>query len=128
MIRFFSILAISSIVIVAACGGTSSDFSENVPTNSPPIVSRVDPTDAMAGDEITIFGFGFSLATPENIVMIGDVSTAATAYSLLDSPTSTEIESLTATIPDDVTAGENSVIVLVDGHVSNGDITITVTE
>ena len=127
MTRLYTILIIA--IFLVACGSSSSnDFSDNIPTNSPPIVSRVDPANASAGDEVTIFGFGFSMAVPENIVMIGDAATNATAYSLLESPTDTEIESLTAIVPDDVTAGENSVIVVVDVNISNADITITVTE
>ncbi|MBT3182824.1 MAG: hypothetical protein HN337_10020 [Deltaproteobacteria bacterium] len=126
MIRLHTIIFI--VIFLVACGGSSNEFSADVPTNSPPIVSRVDPIDAMAGDEITVFGFGFSIAGPSNIIMIGSTATNAITYSLVDSPTDTEIESLTAIIPDDAVPGDNSVIVVVDGNVSNADITLTVTE
>lgn len=113
---------------IAACGSTKgSDYGDDVPTQLPPTVSRVDPATGPVGTVITIFGFGFSMAAPDNIVIIGTTAVSATAYTLLPVPTATEIESLTATVPADAAAGANSVTVLVGENASNSDIIFTVT-
>jgi hypothetical protein len=112
-----------------SCGSSGgSGIPSDVPTGLMPVVSRVAPETAARGDEITIFGFGFSSAYTKDVVVIGNSSTSATYYDLVDDPTPEEIEYLEATIPDDAEAGENSVMVFVDGHASNADVVITVTE
>lgn len=122
--RFLIIVAILA-TLTAACG-SGGGYSSDIPTGTPPIVARVDPTAASIGDEITIFGIGFSSATPKNIVIIGAGSTSATAYNLLADPTGDEVESITATVPIGVTAGSNSIVLVVDGNVSNADVTIDI--
>lgn len=113
---------------LAACGsGDSSDFADDVPTQVTPTVSRVAPAAGKVGDTITIFGFGFSDIPPNNIVIIGGANIAATAYNLVPSPTATEIESLTATVPTGAAVGVDSVYLLVNENTSNTDITFTVT-
>lgn len=121
------IIPIAFALVIAACG-SESGISEDVPTDSPPVVSRVEPNSGPVGTEITVYGFGFSMTAPINIVIIGTSSTAATTYNLVEPPTDTEIESITATIPDDAPRGDNSVIVLVYDNSSNADITFTVTQ
>ena len=122
------ILAISVMLIALAAGcGSPSIFADDIPTNAPPIVSRVDPTSGSPGDTITIFGFGFSLVPPNNIVVIGGTATPATDYTLLDQPTATEIEALTVVVPDGAQAGESGVVVVVHDFSSNADVLFTVT-
>lgn len=123
MKRLFT-AALLAAIAMASCGGVS--YNPNVPTDSPPIVTRVDPNSGRAGDEITIFGLGFSIAYPENIVVVGNAPTGATSYSLLDNPTSDEIEAITFTVPADAEAGEGPVYVLVEGDSSNADVSFTV--
>ncbi len=113
-------------MLAASCGGTSSDYNPNVPTNSPPIVSRVDPSAGSVGDEISIFGLGFSIAYPEDIVVVGGAATSATSYRLLDNPTANEIEAITFTVPADAALGEGPIYVQVDGNSSNVDVSFTV--
>lgn len=118
-----------SIALCAAfgCGsGTSPQFSADVPTDAPPTVSRVDPASANAGDTVTIFGFGFSIVPDNNIVSIGEAITAASGYRLLDSPTSSEIEAITITIPGGISPADHPVVVVVGENISNADITLTV--
>lgn len=116
------------VLVLPSCGSGEDAYPSDIPTGSPPIVSRVDPTSAAAGDRITIFGLGFSSAAPVNIVIVGGAATSADEYALLDSPMETEAESLTATVPEDAAAGETSVVVQVYENTSNGDVAFTVTQ
>ncbi len=115
------------ILFLTSCGSAGSGFEPDIPTNSPPIVSRVDPASGAAGSVITIYGFGFSYIAELNIVSIGESAAPASSYRLLDSPTSTEIEALEMTLPNDASVGESPIIVIVHENVSNSDITFTVT-
>lgn len=108
-----------------SCGG-SSDYNPNVPTDSPPIVSRAEPSAGKAGDVISIFGLGYSIAYPEDIVVVGGAATSATSYRLLDNPTANEIEAITFIVPEDAEIGEGPIYVQVDGNSSNVDVSFTV--
>lgn len=120
-------IAIACLMSVAACGGSGGTYGDDVPTNAPPTVSAVAPAAGPAGTVITISGFGFSDVAPNNIVVIGDSAVPASAYDLVDPPTATEVEFLTATVPDSVGLGDTSVVVLVGDNASNSDVTFTVT-
>ncbi|PIU55270.1 MAG: hypothetical protein COS89_07825 [Deltaproteobacteria bacterium CG07_land_8_20_14_0_80_38_7] len=113
-------------VFFSSCGG-GGGYSPDVITDSPPTVLRVDPAACPVNTEVTVFGFGFSVAAPDNIIVIGAETIISTSYSFLTNPTNGELESLTFTIPDGMAAGTYSVIVLVDGNPSNSDITFEVT-
>ena len=114
-------------LLVASCGGTSVGYAPDVPTDSPPIVSSVDPNSGGPGTEVEIFGFGYTISVPENIVVIGGVATNATSYRLLSNPTSTEIEAITADVPNNAQLGESPIYVVVYDNVSNADVSFTVT-
>ncbi len=119
---------ITAVLAFALTSCQASDaYEPDVPTDSPPIVSRVDPNSGSAGDEITIFGLGFTVSVPENIVIIGGSATSATSYRLLSNPTSDEIEAITAIVPADAALGEGAVYVQVHGNASNTDVSFTVT-
>jgi len=118
--------ALALCIVLAACG-SAVPYSPNVVTEMPPTVTRIDPTSGPAGTTIQIFGFGFSVAAPENIVIIGDTGVPATSYGLVANPTSDEIEVLTADVPNDAPLGESSVVIVVGEHTSNADVTFTVT-
>lgn len=122
-------LGISLVLVLAlvSCGSPSDPYGPDIPTNSPPYVSRIEPNSGRAGDTVTIFGFGFSVAVPENIVIIGGAATSATTYTLLSNITGDEIESLTAVVPNDAQAGEGAIYVQVHENVSNADVSFTVT-
>ncbi len=124
LIRFTALLI--AVIACSSCMG-SDGFQPDVPTDSPPIVSRVDPNAGGPGDPITIFGFGFTTSYPENIVIIGGAATSATSYRLLSNPTDTEIEAITANVPTDAAAGEGAILVQVHGNSSNADVSFTVT-
>ena len=117
---------VAAMVLLGASCGSGSDYDATVPTDSPPIVSRVDPNAGVASDEITLFGFGFTIAFPENIVVVGGGATSATSYRLLTNPTPTEIEAITFTVPADAVPGEGPIYVQVYGNASNTDISFTV--
>ncbi len=125
MIRRTLILCCLCLLGLAACG-SSSDYSSDVPTDSPPYVNRIDPASGQAGDAITIFGFGFSAAAPLNIVLIGGAGSSASAYQLLPNPTATEVESITATVPVGAAVGQGAIAVFVEDNVSNADVLFTV--
>lgn len=113
-------------LVLAACG-SADPYSPNVVTELPPTVSRVDPTTGPVGTQIQIFGFGYSVAAPENLVIIGESAAAAETYDLVANPTSDEIEVLTATVPNDAVLGDSSIVVVVGEHTSNADVIFTVT-
>lgn len=120
------ILIIACVLVFSACG-SSAPFSPNVVTELPPTVSRVDPATGPVGTVIQIFGFGFSVAPPENVVIIGGSGVSAETYDLIVNPTSDEIEVLTATVPTDAALGDSSIVVVVGEHTSNADVMFTVT-
>ncbi len=123
--RIFYLIAAILSLLVNSCG-SSDGFQPDVPTDAPPIISRVDPNAGSPGDNITIFGLGFSTSYPEVIVVIGGAATTATSYRLLDNPTSSEIEAITATVPFEAVIGEGPVYVQVHGNSSNSDVSFTV--
>jgi hypothetical protein len=124
LLRFTVLLAIA--VVVSSCLGADG-FQPDVPTDSPPVISRVDPNAGRPGDPITIFGFGYTTSVPENIIIIGGASTSATSYRLLSTITSGEIEAITANVPEDAEIGEGPIYVQVHGNSSNSDVSFTVT-
>lgn len=126
--RAFSLLIIIGLVGICSCGGGSSyTYSDDVPTDSPPTINRVDPSSGAAGSQATLYGFGFSFIAPNNIITMGTYGTPATQYTLLPNPTSTEIESLDFTIPSELAPGDYAIVLVVDGNPSNADIIFTVT-
>lgn len=113
---------------LAACGGISSNYDFDVPTDAPPTVSRVDPAQGPVGTQVTIYGFGFSFIPEINIISMGIGAAVATSYNLLANPTSSEIESLAFTVPSNLAPGNYPVVVVVHDNASNADITFTVTQ
>jgi len=118
---------LSLMLVLSACGGGDPGYSDDVPTQAPPFVSRVEPTSGPVGTTITIYGFGFSIAAPTNLVVLGGSGSAATSYQLLNNASSIEIESITAVVPNDAAVGSSEVMVVVYDNVSNADVTFTVT-
>lgn len=104
----------------------TAGFDASIATQSSPFINRVSPTSGKAGTTITIFGFGFSNEAANNIITLGGQTTTATQYTLLANPTSTEIESLTFTIPSGATSGANSVFVISFENTSNANIQFTI--
>lgn len=121
-------IAFAALIAGFGCGSSGdSDFPDDVPTQTNPVVSRITPVAGPVGSTITITGFGFSSIFPNNIVVIGDAAVSATGYSLVEPPTPGEIEAITAPVPVNAPAGLNSVFVVVYDNVSNADLTFTVT-
>lgn len=114
--------------LLVSCGSSTGvpTIGDDVPTQTTPLVSRVDPTAGTPGTPITIFGLGFSLAPPQNIIVLGDTAVAATSYQLLSAPTASEVEAITFDIPAGTTAGQTPVVVVVDNNPSNADVVLTV--
>ncbi len=111
---------------IAACGGRGRTFSDDIPTQSFPRISRVDPAAGPAGSVIRIYGAGFSDVAANNVVIIGSASTPATDYSLANPATSDEVEVLTATVPADLAAKVHPVTLLVHETASNNNKTFTI--
>ncbi len=118
-----SLLAVA--LLLTSCAG-SDGFEPDVPTDSPPIVIRVDPNAGRVGDQIQIFGFGFTTSIPENIVIIGGAATSGLSYRLLEPPVDDEIEAITCTVPEGAALGEGPIFVQVHGNQSNSDVSFTV--
>ncbi|HPQ80358.1 MAG TPA: IPT/TIG domain-containing protein [bacterium] len=129
MKRLIHIASIFLILFLfSSCGGSGgSDFPDDIPTQTNPIVTRVSPDSGPAGTAVTIFGLGFSTNFPNNVVVIGDTASPATGYNLVEPPLPTEIEAITSTVQDGAALGVNSVVVIVYDNVSNADVTFTVT-
>ena len=108
------------------CGGVGDFLDSSVPSQTDPIITRIAPTAARAGDVVTIFGIGFSAAAPLNIIVIGSVEVAADSYTLLAAPTGSEVESITFTVPAGLTVGFSSIYVVVIDNPSNENLTITI--
>ena len=119
--------ALLILLMFCACGGSASEFSDDIPTELPPIVSRVEPLEGPSGTEIKIYGFGFSVNIPVNVVLIGGQAESAVNYELLPDPTDTEIEMLTASVPEGAAEGPSPVVVIVYENVSNQDVVFNVT-
>lgn len=113
---------------LSACGSGEpvDDFDASVATQAPPLVTRINPNNGRAGDTITVFGLGFSIAPGNNIITVGGSSTAATAYALVNPPAAGEIESLTFTVPAGATAGATTIFVTVLDNTSNNNVPFTV--
>jgi hypothetical protein len=118
---------LSLFAVILSCGQSLSTFDASIATQTFPYINRVDPATGKAGDTITIYGFGFSVAAPNNVVSLGGSSTVAGAYTLLATPAAGEIESLTVTIPSGVTVGDTFVFITTFGNTSNANVTFTVT-
>lgn len=124
--RVILLLMVISLAGISSCGGPFS-YNDDVPTNSPPNISRVDPASGAAGSEATLFGFGFSYIPANNFITMGAWGTLATQYNLLPNPTNDEIESLNFTVPAELTPGDYAIVLVVDGNASNADVVFTVT-
>lgn len=106
--------------------GTADLYDPTVPTQSNPVVSRVSPVAATAGDTVTIFGFGFSVVPQNNVIIIGDGEAIASTYGLVNPPIANEIEFLMFVVPAGLTLGANSIYVDVLDVISNTNITLTI--
>lgn len=115
--------------LLTGCGSSSNtiDLDPSVATDLPTVLHRVDPATAHAGDTITLFGFGFSVAAAENLLVVGDTSAAANTYSLLATPATDELESLTVTLPTSLTPGDYALTLFVHETQSNDTVTLTIT-
>ena len=116
------------ITCILSCGGSGADpYPNDVPTHSPPLVTRIDPAIASAGDTITIYGLGYSIIPEYNLVTFGSISAVADSYDFLDPPSDGEFEIITVVIPDDADPGINPVMVTVHQTTSNDDVSISIT-
>jgi hypothetical protein len=116
------ILSLSALAFFA-CG--SATESPSVTADSP-VVTRLSPTTATAGNTVTIIGYGFSVIPSDNIVVIGGSAIPATSYALVDPIAAGEIEQLTFTVPSGLTVGADSLYILRSEAVSNTDVQLTI--
>ncbi|OQA62056.1 MAG: hypothetical protein BWY40_00308 [bacterium ADurb.Bin270] len=115
------------IMLIASCGGSGLDpYPNDVPTHSPPLITRIDSESASPGDTVTIYGLGYSIIPAYNLVTFGSVSAVADSYDFIDPGSDGEFEILTVVIPDDVEAGINPVMVTVHRITSNDDVSIDI--
>ncbi len=114
--------------IVIGCGTeTQSSFDSHIPSGAPPIVERVDPTSAAAGETVTLFGVGFSIIAAENILHIGETAVSATEYGVVDEPVGAEVEQLDFELPEELSAGDYDIFLSVLSTPSNADQSLTIT-
>lgn len=114
-----------AIIMLAACGKVETQGGE-VPTSTPPIITRVDPATAAPGDTVTIFGFGFTSTAQLNFVFLDSAVILADSYEVLATPTEDEIEAITFTVPDDSADGDYSIMIEVYDNLSNTDKLLTI--
>lgn len=126
MFAKIKIAVVAVFVIVVGCGSSGDLFDATIPSQVNPIVTRIDPTSANAGDTVTIFGIGFSAVPELNVIVMGSATTSANNYSLLPSPSGDEVESLTFVVPSGITPGTYPIYVVVVDNVSNTNVTITI--
>lgn len=109
------------ILLLFGCGSDpeTMGLDASISTQAPPFINRIDPASGSVGATVTIFGFGFSNEAPNNIVIVGGTSATASSYSLLANPSSSEIESLTFTIPSGGSTGASDLFVTTFENVSN---------
>lgn len=120
------LLSVLATLLIGGCGDAQSDVSNTAPTGVTPVVTRLDPTTATAGDTVTIFGAGFSVVPTANIIVIGNIAVAASTYAVVDPPAAGEVEQLTFIVPTGLTTGADAVLVLVEDAVSNTNVQLTV--
>lgn len=121
------LIAIAALFLLAACGSTAPAFDPTVLTDAPPYVSRIDPASGVAGDTVTIYGYGFSSEIISNIVSFGDEAVSADSYEfLIPELAADELEKITVVVPAGLATGAHVIAVLVFDNVSNADVTFTV--
>ena len=109
-------------LLLLGCGSAATEtagFDASVSVQANPFINRVTPTSGRAGETITLLGFGFSNGAPNNVVTVGGAAATANGYALVASPTSSEIESLTFTIPIGAATGASNLFVTVFDNASN---------
>lgn len=126
MQRVVTLFLCAAVFLSAGCGKSGDLFDATIPTQTDPILTRINPTVATAGDSVTVFGIGFSIAAELNIVVIGDNEIAADNYTLLANPSGDEVESITFTVPAGIAPGTYAIYVIVIDNPSNTDLTITI--
>ena len=116
------------LLTLANCGSASGEFSDNVPTGSIPVLSRAVPSSAHLGDTVTLYGYGFSIVSTENLVILGDLEIPAEDYQFIDASLAEigELESLSFTIPFDATLGEQTLTLTVLDNDSSNSLSFTV--
>lgn len=113
---------------LTACGGATDPlFEAHVPSGAPPIIQRIAPTTAASGDELTVFGVGFSVVPAENVLHIGEATVVASEYAVVASGAEGEAEALTFMVPPQVVVGEHTVFVTVLANASNANVELTIT-
>ena len=122
----FVVISLGCILGYAACGGRGSVFSDDIPTETMPLIARVNPTTGPAGSVVQIFGIGFSEVPAQNVVIVGSIATTATDYALVAPPANDEIEKLTVTIPGTLSAGEHAITLLIHENPSNSNKTFVI--
>lgn len=119
-------IALSFALAALACGGADETISQNVVTDVEPLISAVAPGAGQVGDAIQLFGIGFSVAPPENVVTVGGTAAFAATYALNPGGGADAVEVLTFTVPAGAAVGTGPIFVTVDNFTSNTNLTFTV--
>lgn len=122
------IILLFAAFVCASCGSGAAGTGGEVPSGSPPILTRVVPASGPIGTSITIYGVGFTLVPELNFVYIGSSMTQASTYAVINPQTTPgESEYIVATVGTDAVVGNNQeLVVFVNGAVSD-PITFSVT-
>ncbi|MBL7684619.1 MAG: IPT/TIG domain-containing protein [Deltaproteobacteria bacterium] len=114
MILFFKrIFFLLGLVFFLSCG-SGSDSSNAVGL----LLTKSQPTSGKPGDIIYLEGQGFSAAAPENIIFIGQKTTLAQSYKIIQT-TSGNTEQIEFQIPLNATLGDTSLFIMVNDQASN---------
>lgn len=116
------------LLLLAACGSASGEFSDTVPTQSTPFLTRTSPTDLQVNDTATIFGLGFSIVPEENVILLGEQEILAETYDLVDpfEAQNGEVEKITFTVPANAAFGMQNLLVTVLENESSNALNVNV--
>ncbi len=111
------------ILFISACGGGGQNIDTTfLNTDSPQVVVIAAlPNSAKVGSTIQVQGIGFSPVMNQNVILVAGTSTAATAYSLVASPSTSggATDQLSFVLPSQASVGSSTLQVLVGENPSN---------
>lgn len=109
--------------LLSACA-QSTDGSFLNPDSPQPVVIAALPASAQPGATVQIQGVGFSPVTNLNVILVGGISSTATAYSLIADPAASNgaSDQISFILPAQAQVGASQLSVLVGETPSNAII------
>lgn len=114
-------LAMTVVFCLCACG--DADRAGEIAV---PVLVRIDPETAQIGDELVVFGSGFS-PEEDNILFLGGIVVIDTDWDLASTGLDGEEEQIRFDLPAETQLGEQELIVMTGNKTSNA-LVLTVVE